>query len=175
MHSLFATPDNSPALLTEKYRPATIEAFLGLDKAKRLCTKLARNPYESAWVFVGASGMGKTTLALALADAMPAELHHIPSQDCNVERITSVHRTCQYVPALGKRMHLVLVDEADQMTKAAQLALLSMLDSTNATPNTVWIFTCNTTEGLQDRFLSRCGVVEFSSYGIAKGRGCAAR
>lgn len=168
MSALFALPSISPSLLTEKYRPQTIDGFLGLDKAKRLCSKLAHNPYASAWVFVGASGMGKTTLAMALADAMPAELHHIPSQDCNVERITGVHRTCQYVPALGKRMHLVLVDEADQMTKAAQLALLSMLDSTNATPNTIWIFTCNTTEGLQDRFLSRCGVVEFSSYGVAK-------
>ena len=112
--------------------------------------------------------MGKTTLALALAEQMPAELHHIASQDCNVANIERVCRTCQYVPALGKRMHLVLVDEADQMSSAAQLALLSVLDGTNPTPNTVWIFTCNSIAGFQDRFLSRCMVTEFSSYGIAK-------
>jgi DNA polymerase III delta prime subunit len=64
-------------------------------------------------------------------------------------------------------MHLVLVDEADQMTTAAQLFLLSKLDGTAALPNTIWIFTCNATERLQDRFLSRVKPVEFSSYGIA--------
>jgi DNA polymerase III delta prime subunit len=34
--------------------------------------------------------------------------------------------------------------------------------------DTIIIFTCNSTEKLQKRFLSRCEVVEFSSYGIAK-------
>lgn len=64
-------------------------------------------------------------------------------------------------------MHLVLVDEADQMSPAAQLFLLSKLDSTAKLPNTIWIFTCNSTERFQDRFLSRVTTVEFSSYGIA--------
>ena len=69
---------------------------------------------------------------------------------------------------MGKRMHLVLVDEADQMSAQAQLALLSMLDSTNRPQQTIFIFTCNETERFEARFLSRCGVIEFSSYGIAK-------
>jgi len=54
------------------------------------------------------------------------------------------------------------------MSIGAQMSLLSMLDSTNRAPNTIFIFTCNETLKLQDRFLSRCGVVEFSSYGVAK-------
>ena len=166
--NLFPSAPVSPARFTDTYRPHTIDGFLGLDKAKRLCSKLIANPFDTALLFVGASGMGKTTLALAVAEQMPAELHHIPSQACDVETITRVHRACQYVPALGKRRHIVLVDEADQMSKAAQLATLSMLDSTNATPDTIWIFTCNSTDGLQDRFLSRCITVEFSTYGIAK-------
>jgi DNA polymerase III delta prime subunit len=68
----------------------------------------------------------------------------------------------------GKRMHIVIVDEADQMSKAAQLSLLSKLDTTNATPNTIWIFTCNEMERFEDRFISRCVLVEFSNYGVAK-------
>src|SRR5258708_6394782 len=52
------------------------------------------------------------------------------------------------------------------MTEGAQLALLSKLDSTAAPPSTIWIFTCNSTEGLEKRFLSRCRVLEFSSYGL---------
>jgi replication-associated recombination protein RarA len=155
-----------PAPLSEKYRPQTIDDFVGLDKPKRIMRKLAANPFSSAWVFVGSSGTGKTAMALALAAAVPAELHHIPSQNCNLETIERVRRTCQYVPMSGYKFHLVLVDEADRMTPAAQVSLLSKLDATDFPPNTIFIFTCNSTDGLEARFLSRCHVVEFSSYGI---------
>jgi DNA polymerase III delta prime subunit len=107
-------------------------------------------------------------MAMALAAAVPAEIHHIPSQECNLENIERVRRTCQYVPALGYKMHLILIDEADRMTDAAQISLLSKLDSTNFPPNTIFIFTCNATDRLEARFLSRLRTVEFSSYGIAK-------
>jgi hypothetical protein len=53
------------------------------------------------------------------------------------------------------------------MTPAAQLALLSKLDATDAPPNTIWVFTCNVTDGLEPRFLSRTRQIEFSSYGLA--------
>ena len=155
-------------LLTEKYRPTKTADFVGLDKAKKLCAKLAANPFDSAWLFVGASGTGKTTIALALAEEMKAELHHIPSQNCTVDAIKALRAKLAYCPSLGKTTHLVLVDEADQMSAQAQLALLSMLDSTNRPEQTIFIFTCNETERFETRFLSRCGVIEFSSYGIAK-------
>jgi replication-associated recombination protein RarA len=141
--------------------------FVGLAKPKAICAKLAANPMPSAWLFVGPSGTGKTTMAMALGEMMPAEVHHIPSQNCDLATLERVCRTCAYVPAMGKRMHLILVDEADQMTPAAQLYLLSKLDSTAQLQNTIWIFTCNSTDRLQDRFLSRVRTVEFSSYGIA--------
>jgi len=156
-----------PTPLTEKYRPRTMAEFVGLAKPKALCAKLAARPFPSAWLFVGPSGTGKTSMAMALGEMIPAEIHHIPSQNCDLANIERVCRTCQYVPAMGKRMHLIIVDEADQMSPAAQLALLSKLDSTAPLPNTIWIFTCNATDRLQDRFLSRVKQIEFSSYGIA--------
>jgi replication-associated recombination protein RarA len=52
------------------------------------------------------------------------------------------------------------------MTPAGQLALLSKLDSTDPAPNTIWVFTANDCERLEKRFLSRCRVLEFSSYGM---------
>ena len=149
-----------PQSLTEKYRPRQIDEFVGLDKPKRIMRKLAANPYASAWLFVGPSGTGKTTMGLALAEALPAELHHIPSQDCNLENIERVRRICQYVPMAGCKFHLVLVDEADRMTPAAQVSLLSKLDATNFPPNTIFIFTCNETGSLEPRFLSRCHVFQ---------------
>jgi replication-associated recombination protein RarA len=157
-----------PQSLTEKYRPHSIDDFVGLEKPKAICRKLAAKPFDSAWLFVGPSGTGKTTMGLALAEAIPAELHHVPSQDCNLETIERIRRTCQYVPMSGYKYHLVLVDEADRMTMAAQVSLLSKLDATNFPPNTIFVFTCNGTDGLEPRFLSRCHTIEFSSYGIAK-------
>jgi hypothetical protein len=53
------------------------------------------------------------------------------------------------------------------MTPAAQLALLSKLDATAFPPNTIFIFTRNSTDGLEPRFLSRFRLIEFSSYGMA--------
>jgi DNA polymerase III delta prime subunit len=105
-------------------------------------------------------------MALALANQTNAELHHIPSQKCTAEAIDKACHDCWYIPLSGG-IHIVLVDEADRMTPAAQLALLSKLDATAFPPNTVFIFTCNETGTLEPRFLSRCRVIEFSSYGMA--------
>jgi len=155
-----------PQPLAEKYRPRTIADFVGLERPKKIIGQFAANPYESAWLFVGPPGVGKTSMALALAAQIDAEIHHIPSQKCNAQAIDDTCRMCAYVPLSGG-FHLVIVDEADRMTSAAQLSLLSKLDATDAPPQTIWIFTCNTTEGLEPRFLSRTRQIEFSSYGLA--------
>ncbi len=154
-----------PQSLTDKYRPRCIEDFAGLEKPKKILRKFAANPYPSAWLFVGPPGTGKTTMALALADLLSAELHHIPSQQCNVSAVEDVIRQCWYVPR-GK-FHLVLVDEADRMSNAAQLQFLSKLDATAYPPQTIFVFTCNATDTLEPRFLSRTRQLEFSSYGLA--------
>jgi replication-associated recombination protein RarA len=173
MSALFGNIAASPTLdfpqqLTERFRPRTIQGFAGLDKPKRICARLAENPRSSAWLFVGPSGTGKTTLALALAETINAEIHHIPSQECNLQSIERLRNSCMHVPMYGSKFRLVLVDEADQMTNAAQIALLSMLDSTGFPKDTIFIFTCNGTDRLEPRFLSRLQAVEFSSYGMAK-------
>ena len=105
-------------------------------------------------------------MARALAETMRAELHYIPSQECNLENLNRIVSICHYKPMSGCKMSLVLIDEADQMSKAAQISLLSTLD--NPPPDTIFIFTCNETGRLEDRFLSRVMTVEFSSYGIAR-------
>jgi replication-associated recombination protein RarA len=152
--------------LSEKYRPHAIADFAGLDKPKRILSKFAASPYPSAWIFIGPPGVGKTTMALALTETLRAELHHIPSQQCNVVNVEDVIRKCWYVPESGG-FHLVLVDEADKMSNAAQLHFLSKLDATAFPPQTIFVFTCNATDGLEPRFLSRTRQIEFSSYGLA--------
>jgi replication-associated recombination protein RarA len=155
-----------PQPLAEKYRPCTIAGFVGLERPKKIIGQFVARPYQSAWLFVGPPGVGKTSMALALGAQIGAEIHHIPSQKCNAQAIDDTCHMCAYVPLSGG-FHLVIVDEADRMTSSAQLALLSKLDATDAPPNTIWVFTCNTTDGLEPRFLSRTRKIEFSSYGLA--------
>ncbi len=107
-------------------------------------------------------------MALAFCEAIRGELHHVPSQQCTVENIDSVVRQCHYVPSTGNSFHVVLVDEGDRMSKAAQLALLSKLDATAFPPSTIFIFTCNATDGLEDCFLSRTCQIAFQSHGMAE-------
>ena len=155
-------------LLVEKYRPSTVSKFIGIASAREDASDLIANPYSSAWTFVGASGTGKTCLAQAIASELGAELHHIPSQSCTVETVKQLRHKLAFAPMFGARWHVVIVDEADEMSDAAENAWLSLTDSTNRPVDTIIIFTCNSTEKLKKRFLSRTEVVEFSTYGIAK-------
>lgn len=155
--------------LTEKYRPRKIADFIGLEKPKKICSRIVSDPsFDGGLVFVGASGMGKTSLAMALSEELQAEFHHIPSQNCTIDTLKDVRRRCEYVPMAGKRVHLVLVDEADMMSAAAQVACLSYLDGTNPAPNTIWVFTCNSVDRFETRFLSRNMVISFSTQGVSK-------
>ena len=76
-----------PQPLAEKYRPKTIAEFIGLERPKRIMTNFAHNPRSVAFLFTGPSGTGKTTMALALCDAIAGELIHIPSQHCTVAEL----------------------------------------------------------------------------------------
>ncbi len=150
-----------PQSLSDKYRPAKMTEFIGLDKVKRVLSNFAERPFASSWLFLGPSGTGKTSMALALAAELPAELHHIPSREADLESVQNLAHVCAYVP-MGAPWHLALFDEADQMTPAAQLALLSKMDATGTLPGTVLIFTANDTRLLEPRFLSRCHLLEFT-------------
>jgi DNA polymerase III delta prime subunit len=155
-----------PPNLSETYRPDCISGFAGLERPRALLSALANDPYSSAWLLVGPSGIGKTTMALAVHKQIGGSLHHIPSRKCDLATVESVVRACWYAPMIG-RWHVVLVDEADKMTIPAQLAFLSVLDATAAPPDSIFIFTANATKTLEDRFRSRCRLVRFTTDGIA--------
>jgi replication-associated recombination protein RarA len=161
-----------PEPLTEKYKPKRVADFM-VDKPKRVLLSLLANPKPSAWFLLGASGMGKTEMALAFAAELPAQVHHIASKDCDLESVRRIKLACHYVPHnMFKpdeqcKMHVCIIDEADQASYPAQLAFLSLLDATGFPPNTIFIFTGNSIANLEDRFMSRVRVLEFSSYGMA--------
>ena len=160
-----------PESLTEAYKPMNIGDFVGLEKQQAILNKLIAAPRPCGLLFVGAPGTGKTTMAFAYARAIQAEIHHVPSQDCNLENLQSISAMCHRVPydfqrGVACKWHVVIIDEADQMSEAAQTFLLSRLDGSNGCPTTIWILTANGVDRFKDRFLSRLiKLPVFNSYG----------
>jgi replication-associated recombination protein RarA len=149
-----------PEQLTDRWDPKRIDDFVGFDGIRKILKNFAAAPYRSAWLLLGPSGLGKTSLGFALAEACDAELYHVPSRDCTMDKVDSIIQRAAYVP-MHKKWHLMLVDEADQMTEGAQHAFLSVLDKTRMPTHTIFVFTANSTRKLEGRFLSRCRVLQF--------------
>ena len=160
--------------LVEKYRPLTIESFSGIQKPKAVLTAFVQNPFVSAWILTGQAGTGKTTMAFAVAHELGARqeigggVYHVPARKCDLDMIDRTVAQCFYAPMTGSPWNVVIIDEADAMTKPAQLALLSKLDSADPPPSTIWFFTCNSTAALEDRFLSRCRLLKFTTDDLAE-------
>lgn len=165
-------------MLTAKYQPQTMADFVGLDKPRAILGKLLAQPGSKAVLLYGESGIGKTAMGQAIARQLGAETRngtfiHIPARKCNLESVAEVVERTTYPPLYGS-WYVVLVDEIDTMTQAAQDAWLSILDSTEMPANTVFVFTCNEgpkshgglPENLSARFLSRLLTIPFSNYGL---------
>jgi len=158
--------------LVDKYRPISIDQFVGIETPRAIMTAFVANPYSSSWLFLGESGTGKTTLAFAVAFALGARqeigggIYHIPARACDLETIDKVVHLCYMTPMIGAPFNIVIIDEGDQMTRAAQLRLLSNLDSSDPPPNTIWFITLNDLTNLEVRFRSRCKLLEFDTKGL---------
>ena len=163
-----------PHTLAEKYRPRLISDFAGLrsnptatvDGPKDALTDFVARPCNRGFLFVGPAGTGKTSMGMALATELQAFMHHIPAGLCTVDALAREIHSCHYCPPPGFKRHLILIDEADLMSQAAQDKCLSKLDGTDTVPDTVWVFTANATDRLHPRFLSRNKVLNFTNYAM---------
>jgi len=92
------TDSGFPQSLADKYRPTRIADFIGLERPKKILSAFCKRPASGAWIFLGPSGVAKSTMALAVASELQAELHKIPSQKCNAQSIEDTVRRCWYAP-----------------------------------------------------------------------------
>jgi replication-associated recombination protein RarA len=158
-----------PKPLVEEFRPVWIQDFVGLEKQKRVLTALVKAPRQCNLLLKGPSGTGKTSIAIATANEMLAQLWTIGAGDCKIEKLQEVIAHCNYIPKRGLNgFHFVLCDEIETASPAARAYLLSRMDSSNPVPNTIFCFTSNETE-LEEKFESRCIKLNFNSYNSADG------
>lgn len=157
-----------PLALSERHRPATLDAILGQSFAVMSLTDFADFPFPQAFLFSGASGVGKTTAGLALANALGVNrdwnLILIRSGEMDAE---AVEKALSTVRAIGIKngWKLILCDEADKMSAKSSSLWLSALEDVQAYEygKTVIVFTTNKLSKFETRFRDRCELIEFES------------
>jgi hypothetical protein len=157
--------------LTEKYRPRTLDAVWGQDKAVATLRAFVANPYSTAFVFEGDTGTGKTSAAMALAAELGCDLTQNPPEFGGLHVIASGEQTADTIrelydkltcrPFFGSGWKVLIVNECDRMSVAAETIWLDRLE--NLPSQTVIVFTTNYAEKLSQRFRDRCTRLSFVS------------
>jgi len=155
--------------LTERYRPLTLSDICGQEEAVGVLSRFAQRPYSTAYLFDGETGTGKTSAALALANALGCDLtkqefggvYTISSGEQSPEAVKETYRMMYNCPWHGSGWKVVIVNEADRMSSPAETVWLDRLES--LPQKTVVIFTTNHAAKLSQRFVDRCTRLTFVS------------
>ena len=147
-----ANTDNS--LLNEKYRPVTLDNYVGNDNLKSSIAKqLEQNDIQN-YLFYGPAGTGKTTLAKLIVKNLDCDNVYINASDeRGIETIRDKVSSFASVSSF-KPIKVVILDEADFLTIQAQASLRNIIETYSRT--TRFILTCNYIERVIDPLQSRC-------------------
>ena len=151
-----ANSENS--LLVEKYRPSTLENYVGNENIKEIINKyLDQNDIQNL-IFYGPAGTGKTTLAKIIIKNLDCDHLYINASDeRGIETIRDKVQGFAMVASF-KPLKVVILDEADFLTIQAQASLRNIIETFSRT--TRFIMTCNFVERIIDPLQSRCHVLK---------------
>lgn len=154
-----------PVALTEKHRPRCLDDIVGQGFAVHRLQSFLEFPHSAAFVFSGATGTGKTSAAMALANELGVDydwgFRHIKSGELDVEEVRAALNQLRFACPCGSGWKLIIADEADLMHKKSVALWLSGLES--LPEKSIIIFTTNHPENFENRFLDRCEHIEFES------------
>ena len=145
-------------LLVEKYRPTTLEGYVGNENIKRTIAQyLDQNDIQNL-IFYGPAGTGKTTLAKLIALQLQCDFTYINASDeRGIETIRE--KVAGFAAAASfKPLKIVILDEADFLTIQAQASLRNVIETFSR--STRFILTCNYVERIIDPLQSRCQVLK---------------
>lgn len=148
--------------LSVELRPKTFGDFIGADSViNPILEGIKQGRVDSAYMFSGAKGSGKTSLARVLAEYVQGEklpeydIEEINTANCNTaEDARELVQRSHYNPWVGKYKVFIL-DEAQRMTTAAQQIMLKDLEEPCS--SLIWML-CTSEPGKIDAALRRrCG------------------
>ena len=145
-------------LWVEKYRPITLEGYVGNEVIKNKIEDYLKQGSIQNLLLHGVAGTGKTTLAKLLVKNIDCDFLYINASD---ERgIDTIREKIQpFALSMGfNDVKIVILDEADYLTPQAQATLRHTIEACSAT--TRFILTCNYLERIISPLQSRCQTFE---------------
>ncbi len=147
-------------LFTEKYRPDTLEGYIGNDDFKSSLQQWIDSNDIPHLLLTGGAGTGKTTAAKLIINNIDCDSLYINCSDENGidtirDKVKSFASAASFKP-----QKVVIMDEADFLTINAQAALRNIIETYSL--NTRFVFTCNYIERIIDPIQSRTVVFELT-------------
>ena len=144
----------SNSLWVEKYRPDTLEGYVGNEHILKKVKIYIQNEDVPHLLLYGQAGTGKTTLAKIITNQIDCDLMYINASDENsVDAVRDKIRG--FASSMGfRKWKVIILDEADYLTPNAQAALRNLMETFSA--STRFILTCNFVEKVIDPIQSRC-------------------
>ena len=136
-----------------KYRPA-FDSIIGQDE---IVSKFQTTFVGNHIFYSTGAGTGKTSLAYALAEKYDSELYIFNASSKKTRGIDFIEEEIIPLCSNGYYNKVILLDEADQLTPAAQSALKGVMEGAQAR----FILTCNDLSKITAWIQSRCTVHYF--------------
>ena len=145
-------------LWVEKYRPLTLDTYIGNDHLKSKVRVYLESGDLPHLLYYGKAGTGKTTLAKILVKNIECDYLYINASDENsVDTVRNKVR--QFASTVGfKDLKIIILDECDYITPNAQAALRNLMETFSK--HCRFILTCNYVERIIDPIQSRCQIFE---------------
>jgi DNA polymerase III gamma/tau subunit len=156
--------------LSRKYRPQTWDAVVGQDVTIKSLRAILKREGKRSFLFVGDSGLGKTTVARILAAAVGCESQNLVEVDAatntGIDAMRAISNAIQF-KAFGKsKVKAVIIDECHQISRPGWQSLLKIVEE--PPPHAYWIF-CTTEAGkVPKTIVTRCATFTFSPVKAAK-------
>ena len=142
------------------FRPKTLSDIIGQDITTSIIAKqISTKTLASTYIFVGAAGTGKTSLARVMAHELGCEPVEINAAVYNsVNDVRELNKDASY-HKIGQEYNFYIIDECHQYLKAGYSALLKLLEEPKE--NTIFVLCTTELQRIPKTILSRAQVFYF--------------
>ena len=149
-------------LWVEKYRPQKIDDIVLPANLYKTFTEMLDNGEIQNMLFTVTAGVGKTTVAKAIAKNLNLDYIIINgSEEGNIDTLRNKIKQFASPVSLSGGHKLVILDEADYLNpQSTQPALRGFMEEFSE--NCRFIFTCNFKNRIIEPLHSRCSVIDFT-------------